>query len=100
MIKRVLTAFGVLAFAASLALAAEPLKGTVTSIDGKKVEMTVTGEKPAWFKKGASVRWTGGIGRIVEVSGDTITVSSNSASKLKVGDELELKKGPAALQGC
>jgi len=99
MIRRIAAAFTLLALGATLALA-EPLKGRVTSIEGKKVQLTITGEKPDWFKKGAMVKWTGGVGRIVEVTDDTMTMNTRQASKLKVDDELEPVKGPAALEGC
>ena len=64
MIKRFLAALAVVVLGATLALAA-PMKGKVTAIDGKKVHGRArTGEKAAWLKKGASVKWKGGVGRV------------------------------------
>lgn len=100
MIKRFAVAIAVLALGAALALAA-PMPGKVTAIDGKKVEIELgSAEKPAWLKKGAPVKFKGGVGRVVEVKGSQLTMNSKSASKLAVGEAIELDKGPATLQGC
>jgi hypothetical protein len=99
MIKRVLAVLAVLLLGTSLALAA-PMKGKVTSIDGKKVQVELVGEKAAWLKKGAPVKFKGGVGRVLEIKDAVLTMNSKSASKLKVGDEIELDKGPADLAGC
>jgi hypothetical protein len=99
MIKRFLSAFAVIVLGATLALAA-PTKGKVTSVDGKTVQVELVGEKAPWMKKGAPVKWKGGVGRITEIQDKTFTMNSKSAAKLKAGDELELDKGPADLQGC
>jgi preprotein translocase subunit YajC len=99
MMKRLLTALAVVVFGAALALAA-PMKGKVTSIDGKKVQIELVGEKAAWLKKGAPVKFKGGVGRVVEIKDAVLTINSRNASKLKAGDEIELDKGPATLEGC
>ena len=79
---------------------AAPMKGKVTAIDGKKVQIELVGEKAAWLKKGAPVKFKGGVGRVVEIKDAALTINSKSAAKLKVGDEIELDKGPADLAGC
>jgi len=99
MIKRFVVAAAAVVLGATLALAA-PVKGKVTSIDGKKVQIELVGEKADWMKKGAPVKFEGGVGRIVEITDTTITMNSKKASELDVGSEIELKKGPATLQGC
>jgi hypothetical protein len=99
MFKRFLLTAAVSILGAALALAA-PVKGKVTSIDGKKVQIELVGEKADWMKKGASVKFKGGVGRIVDISDTGITMNSKKASDLKVGDEIEIDKGPAMLQGC
>jgi hypothetical protein len=99
MIKRFLVALAVVVLGATLALAA-PMKGKVTAIDGKKVQVELVGEKAAWLKKGAPVKWKGGVGRVTEIKDAVLTMNSKSAAKLKVGDEIELDKGPADLSGC
>ena len=99
MIKRFLSALAVVVLGATLALAA-PMKGKVTSIDGKKVQVELVGEKAAWLKKGAPVKWKGGVARVTEIKDAVLTMNSKNAAKLKVGDEIELDKGPADLQGC
>ncbi len=53
-----------------------------------------------WAKKGAGVKLEGGVGKIVEVSATTITFNTKKASELKLGDEISLEKGPAAMVGC
>jgi len=99
MMKRVVVALAVALFAGTLALAA-PVKAKVTAIDGKKVTVDLVDEKAEWMKKGAPVKFKGGVGRIREIVDKTITMNSKSAEKLKVGDEIELDKGPATLEGC
>ncbi len=99
MIKRFLVALSVVALGATLALAA-PVKAKVTAIDGKKVTVELVDEKADWMKKGAPVKFKGGVGRIREIVDKTITMNSKKADILKIGDEIELDKGPAMLEGC
>jgi predicted secreted protein len=99
MIKRFLVALAVVVLGATLALAA-PMKGKVTAIDGKKVQVELVGEKADWMKKGAPVKFKGGVGRIVEITDNKVTFNSKKADTLKAGDEIDLDKGPATLEGC
>jgi len=99
MIKRFVVAAAAVALSASLALAA-PVKAKVTAIDGKKVTIELVDEKADWMKKGAPVKFKGGVGRIREMVEKTITMNTRAADKLKVGDEIEVEKGPATLEGC
>ena len=99
MLKRFLAALAVVVLGAAVALA-EPMKGKVTAIDGKKVQIELVGEKAAWLKKGAPVKFKGGVGRVVEIKDAALTINSKNAAKLTVGDEIELDKGPATLEGC
>jgi hypothetical protein len=99
MIKRFVVAAAAVVLSASLAFAA-PVKAKVTAIDGKKVTVDLVDEKAEWMKKGAPVKFKGGVGRIREIVDKTITMNSKKADILKVGDEIELDKGPATLEGC
>jgi ABC-type transporter Mla subunit MlaD len=99
MIKRFLAVLAVVVLGAVLA-AAEPVKGKVLSIEGKKVQVELVGEKAAWMKKGAPVKFKGGVGRIADITDNKITMNSRKADVLKVGDEIELDRGPATLEGC
>jgi hypothetical protein len=99
MLKRFLMALLITAVGATLALA-DPMKGKVAAIEGNKVQVEIVGEKAAWLKKGAPVKFKGGVGRITEIKDNVLTMNSKKASELKVGDEIELDKGPASLQGC
>jgi hypothetical protein len=99
MMKRVLAVLAVLVLGATLALAA-PMKGKVTSVDGKKVTIELVGEKAPWLKKGAPVKFQGGVGRVVEIKDAVVTMNSKNAAKLKAGDAIELDKGPDDLSGC
>jgi opacity protein-like surface antigen len=99
MIKRVLAVAAVLAFTATLAVAA-PVKAKVVSIEGKKVQVELVDAKADWMKKGAPVKFKGGVGRIRDIVEKAVTMNSKNADKLKVGDEIELDKGPATLEGC
>ncbi len=100
MLKKLSLAFILIAFAAGSVLAAANMTGKVTSIDGKKVQIELVGEKAAWVKKGANLKFKGGVGRIVEISGTTLTFNSKSSDKLKVGDEIVVEKGPSNMAGC
>jgi opacity protein-like surface antigen len=99
MIKRFLVALAAVAVSASLALAA-PVKAKVTAIDGKKVTIELVDAKADWMKKGAPVKFKGGVGRITDITENTFTMNSKNASKLTVGGEIEVDKGPATLEGC
>lgn len=99
MLKRFLMVLLITAVGATLALA-EPMKGKVVAIDANKVQVELVGEKAPWLKKGAPVKFKGGVGRILEIKDNVLTMNSKKASELKVGDEIELDKGPASLQGC
>jgi hypothetical protein len=52
------------------------------------------------MKKGAPVKFKGGVGRISDITDTTIRMNSRKADTLNVGDEIELDKGPATLVGC
>jgi hypothetical protein len=102
MFKRIASALVLLTFLAviSVAAPAPAATGKVVSIDGKKVQVTLTGEAPDWAKKGAGIKIKGlGGGKILEVSGTTLTLQSPKASTLQVGQEITFEKGPI-LQGC
>ena len=101
MLKRLVFAIIAVLFLSSSAFAA-PVKGTVTSIDGQKVKITLVGEKADWVKKNAPVKIKAGIGKIVEVTGTkeiVVTITTSKASELKVGDEVSIDKGKA-MSGC
>jgi outer membrane lipoprotein-sorting protein len=102
MFKRIASVFAVLAFVSTTAWAASAtaVQGKVASIDGKKVEVTVTGEKADWVKKGAGVKFKGATGRIVEVTATGLVFTSQKASVLTVGEDVTLEKGPAVMAGC
>jgi predicted secreted protein len=70
MIKRFLVALAAVAVSASLALAA-PVKAKVTAIDGKKVTIELVDAKADWMKKGAPVKFKGGVGRITDITENT-----------------------------
>jgi hypothetical protein len=101
MLKRLFVAVAALTVTAAFALAATvPVKVKVTAIDGKKITVELVGETADWVKKGAPVKFKGGVGRIREIVEKTITMNSRKADVLKVGDEIEIDKGPATLEGC
>jgi hypothetical protein len=79
---------------------APSLNGTVVSIKGVRVEVTVEGEKPAWVKKGSGIKVKGGLGKIVDVSADTVAFNTKKAPMLKVGEKLVVDKGTVVPAGC
>lgn len=102
-LKRITIALVLATFAVAFA-GAEPagtVKGTVASIDGNKVVLTLAGEKASWVKKGAGLKFgADGVGKIVEVTATSIAFNTKQVSKLKVGDEIALAKGKVAPVGC
>jgi hypothetical protein len=101
MIKRIASALVLLAFVAVASFAAPTtVKGKVASIEGNKVQVTLTGEKADWVKNGAGVKIGDIKGRITSVTDTTLTFTSKKASELKVDAEVTLEKGPAAMTGC
>ena len=50
------------------------------------------------MKKGAAIKIKGGPGKVVEVSGTTVTVTTAKASELKAGDAVSFDKRP--MSGC
>ena len=99
MTRRLLLAALLAVFGVSFALAA-PIEGKVTAIDGVKVTIELTGEKAPWMKKGAGVKLLGGTGKIVSITGTTLTINTKKAPELKVGGPVSLEKGPAQMTGC
>lgn len=91
MIKRLSLALVMLVFVAVAAFAA-PATGKVAAINGKNVQITLSGEKEDWVKKNAPVKIKGGTGKITEVAGDKVTINTSKASELKVGDEVTFDK--------
>ena len=90
-IKRLSLALVMLVFVAVAAFAA-PATGKVAAINGKNVQITLSGEKEDWVKKNAPVKIKGGTGKITEVAGDKVTINTSKASELKVGDEVTFDK--------
>ena len=99
MIKRIALALVVLAFTVGTAFAA-PLTAKVATVDAKSIVVTLDAEKaPAWVKKGAAVTIKGlGAGKVTEVSGKSVTISTSKASESKVGDAISFDK--AGTVGC
>lgn len=107
MLKKLTIILIVLAFAA-VSLSAEttstPIKATVTTIGDGQITITLDGEKAAWIKKSAPVKFSNGTGKVLSVTADdvspvVVTVKTKLASKLKVGDEISFQKGKA-MSGC
>lgn len=101
--KRIALALSILVFGVTCVMAqpaTTAATGKVVSIDGKKVEVTLAGEVPAWVKKGSGIKIKGfGGGKILEVSGTTVKLQTPKAGDLKVDQEITFEKGPI-LQGC
>jgi hypothetical protein len=79
---------------------APPLLGTVVSVKGVRVELSVEGEKPSWVKKGSGIKVAGGLGKIVDVGAATVAFNTKKAATLKVGDKLTVEKGTIVPAGC
>lgn len=92
--------------AVSPAMAADDPVGKVTAIEGKVVTIEVTGDMPAWAKKGGYLRTTTMEGKVIfrgakitAVEGNVITVNTVKAKEKTVGVTYKLARGkPSA--GC
>lgn len=94
------------AVAAIPVVAADDPVGKVTSIEGKIVKLEVSGEMPAWAKKGGYLRTTTMDGKVIfrgakitAVEGNVITVSTVRAKEKTVGTTYKLARGKASA-GC
>lgn len=90
------------------AIAAEPsatmVTGKITTVGDGKVTITLDGEKAAWIKKNAPVKFKDGMGKVLEVSADgvspvVITVKTRKADQMKAGEAISFEKGKI-MAGC
>jgi len=99
MFKRIAMSLAVALMGATFALAAAA-KGTVVTINDKTVVVKVDGALAPWTKKGSMVRINNKFnGKIIEVSGASVTLSSPKAGELKEGQAITFDKSTAAA-GC
>jgi co-chaperonin GroES (HSP10) len=106
MTKRVSTALLLLVaivFAAGV-FAAPPTTGKVVSVGDGSVQISIEGDRPAWVKKGAPVKFKEGVGKVLEVSAEgvspvVITVKTRKAAEMKAGEAVSFEKGKA-MSGC
>ncbi len=99
MIKRIAVSLALALVGATFALAAAA-KGTVVTINEKTVVVKVDGALAPWAKKGSMVRINSKFnGKITEVSGASLTLTSPKASELKEGQAITFDKSTAAA-GC
>jgi len=107
MTKRILAAFLLVAFslAAGIAVAADAkTTGKVLSVEENTLKIEIQGDKPAWVKKNAPVKFENAVGKVLEVSAEgispvVITVRSKKASSMKAGDTVTFEKG-RSMAGC
>jgi len=108
MLKKLLLSIILIAFGFVYAQAADEaaLTGKVATIEGNTVKIEVSGEMPAWAKKGCYLRATTGEGKLLlrgaKITGaeaSVIIISTAKAKEMKVGDVYTLAKGKASA-GC
>jgi ApbE superfamily uncharacterized protein (UPF0280 family) len=97
--KRIALVVTLLALTASAAIAA-PLTGKVIAVDKERIQVVAKGKLESWVKKGGKVRLLEGRGIFVGVASDTLTIEAKVADKVKVGDEIELRKPRPGVSGC
>ena len=104
--KTVFTGFIFATLSLALVAPAFCFEGKVTKIAETAVTVEVAGELPPWVEKGALANTSSGLGKVINVAGETIEmkVRSSTAETLKVGDVLDIKPKDAnpakMLQGC
>jgi hypothetical protein len=97
-----LVAFGL---SAAVAVAADPkLNGKVLSVEENAFKIEVQGEKPAWVKANAPVKFADAVGKVLDVSAEgvkpvVVTIKSKKASSVKAGDTVTIEKG-RSMAGC
>ena len=84
--------------------AAPPTNGQVVAVEAGVVKIAIEGEKPAWVKKEAPVKFKDGVGKILEISAEgttpvVITVKTKKAASMKAGEAITFEKGKP-MAGC
>jgi hypothetical protein len=97
--KRFALSVVLLALGASVAFAA-PLTGKVITVEKEQLRVVLNAKPESWIKKGGKVRVLEGRAFVVEIAGDTLTLSTPKAEKAKVGDEIKILKPRAGVAGC
>jgi cell shape-determining protein MreC len=107
MTKRILAALLLVAFGlcAGVAVAADAkVTGKVLSVEENSLKVEIQGEKAAWIKKNAPVKFENAVGKVLEVSAEgvtpvVVTIKSKKASSMKAGDTVTFEKG-RSMAGC
>ena len=107
MMKRtVLVLLVLVACSVAVAVAAPPpqVAGKVVAVEDGQVKIAIDGAVPSWVKKNAPVKFTDGVGKIVEVSAEgakpfVITVKTKLAETMKVDEVVTFEKG-RSMAGC
>jgi hypothetical protein len=107
MMKRmtlVLLVLVVCGVAAAVAAPPPQVSGKVVAVEDGQVKIALDGAAPAWVKKNAPVKFTNGVGKILEVSAEdvkpvVITVKTKLASTMKVDEVVTFEKG-RSMAGC
>lgn len=97
--------FLTLGSAPASAFADDP-SGKVTAVEGNQVTLEVTGDMPAWARKGGYVKATSAEGKLVlrggkitKIEGNTITITATQAKAMTVGKSYKLAKARVN-EGC
>ncbi len=107
MTKRILAALILVVFGlcAGAGMAADAkVTGKVLSVEENSLKIEIQGDKPAWVKKNAPVKFENAVGKVLEVSAEgttpvVVTVKSKKASSMKAGDTVTFEKG-RSMAGC
>jgi len=78
--------------------------GKVVAVEEGKLQIAIEGDRPAWIKVNAPVKFADGNGKVLTVSGAdvkpvVIMVKTKLASKLKVDESVTFEKGKS-MSGC
>jgi hypothetical protein len=84
--------------------AATPVTGKITAVGEGTITVTLDSETAAWVKKNAPVKFTAGVGKILDVTAEGVTpvvinMKTKKAAQMKVGDPITLQKG-RPMAGC
>lgn len=107
MIKKIVASLALVAFLLASSLFGQTASSAkIVSVDGNKIQISITGDSPSWLKKGGVAKLSAADGKVAhasakvtEGSGKTFTLTVKEKTDLKAGDTVSLNKGKV-MSGC
>lgn len=103
MIKRIVIILALMVFTTGLAQAATHFESTVKTVKGDTLVVKADFAKVKWVKDGQKIKINKKVkAQIIAVDpeAELITVVAEKEIKVKVGDEVDIKKARRVMSGC